>query len=176
MQYKLIILAVFIPFTCLGQVLSVNEGDSLRLIQKAKEITRNLIENNPEELKRISLEKIYCQPCYRHTMRGHSPFLVSTDQFSLIDHGLISRLSKSIEVNNPLIVLLTLKGSEFENELLKRQIEVTIYEIIYPHTQPNQIPVGNEKPQPGPEELTALQFVKLNNEFKLYGITTIPVK
>jgi hypothetical protein len=166
-----VLFIILIPLCCFGQARTkVDRVDSLSLITLTKKFREHVVNRDGLSLKAMSFDKIHCVSCTSLNFGPPPTYLLPVDTFINVSYHspLTLKLIGCIESNSPWINIIRVNGGEFEDKELKKIQVVFIYEVFYLTTKPNEIEVGHE----GQE--TALQFIKVNNGFKLYGLTTVP--
>jgi hypothetical protein len=163
-----ILLTPFYSFGQSGQTIS--KEDSTKLFGFLNRFVKAINEQETEELKKISMDRIDCISCIADRIPPPESYLVPVDTFINQTYRTFekSRLWDCVRNEQPMINLLRLTGKDFEQKELKKKQGINIYELFYLTTKPNEIQFGHEGQQ------TGLQFIKLDNAFKFYGLTTVP--
>jgi hypothetical protein len=166
-----LLVILFIPFCSFGQSgQTISEKDSIKLFGFLNRFVKAIKEKETEKLKNISMDRIDCISCIADRIPPPESYLVPVDTFINQTYRTFekSRLWDCVRNEQPMINLLKLTGKDLEQKELKKKEGITIYELFYLTTKPNEIQLGHEGQQ------TGLQFIKLDNEFKFYGLTTVP--
>lgn len=166
-----LLIILIVPFCSFGQSGGViTEEDSTELFRFVRQFENAIAKRETEKLRNVSLDSIHCISCIAYKIPPPESYFVPVDTFinQTYRNFRRSKLWDLVRNEQPMINLLKLTGKDFGQNELKYGERIIIYELFYLTTKSNEIQFGHEGRQ------TGLQFIKLNNELKFYGLTTVP--
>jgi len=148
------------------KILKVSETDSILLANAWKAIVYSICTKNYEELRKSSLKNIYGESL-GHIWPGFSKEQsVSTDSFiniALIKHS-NQHFIDVIEDSTYRVNAIIYQDRNFPNFRLAHGKKPTLFEVYYK----DYAPTGNGLRD---ENYYVFRFVKVNNEYKLFGLS-----
>jgi hypothetical protein len=167
----LLVAVLVLPLCSFGQsgrIITIK--DSSELVTFVKDLEQSIEKRDTKKIRNASMDRINCSSCIKDRIPPPESYLVPVDTFINQTYRTFeqSRLWHCVRNEQPMINVLKLTGKGFEEKELKNKESVLIYELFYLTTKPNEIQLGQEGQQ------TGLQFIKMDNEFKLYGLATVP--
>jgi hypothetical protein len=153
--------------------LKISKKDSIALDIYWKDFLLAIENKDTSEIRRLSLDEIDCDLCLTIDYENYTPkddYIIPIDTFLLknIYDLTESQLWKAIKLNRchqGLCVFYNFLRRNLPGDYGK---DLKLYEIWVQTYKPNEWVEGHEG------QSHAFQFVKYKNEFKFYGMTSIP--
>jgi hypothetical protein len=177
MKVFLILLFTFFNLNAFSQlkgyeIIKISLKDSIQLDKVWKEIKIGIETKNKSLIIKNSLSKIDCDICLKHDYEKGPPenYLVLVDTFinMAFSQLLDSQLWKAVNKKKYSIMVSKQPHMKLDNVHLGKNETLKLYEIFYVTYEANEWAEGHE----GQDHV--FQFVKIKNEFKFYGLTSIP--
>jgi hypothetical protein len=147
------------------------KSDTLRLLEFAQKFGQAINSNNVDQIREMSLKQIHCRLCINNPIppKTYEYFYIKLDTFLHVAYRQpeLTKLWAVIKGKNEMINSFSLE-KPFPQEELKGLDQVVILEVFFTTLKADEYAKGHEGQQ------TALQFVKIGPDFKLYGIDTVP--
>jgi hypothetical protein len=164
---KLCIIALL--FSSCGQQMKMVKTpptDSVAVAGRWKQYVKALSSKNVNNLKRLSLNQVYCQPCAVQANTDYD--LVATDVF--IKNMLYilpkTKLWTAIKSNKHRILTERIKNYHPQNLKLNNDATLELYDVWYVTHEADKIK-GFESRR------YAFQFVKEGGQYKFFGLTAV---
>ena len=151
------------------QFLKMDKSDSIEIDKTFQNLIKAIETKDAEKIKQISLPEIDCDLC--------SDQKYSKKDYYIPIQKFIKQAFKTY-VNSPLAKAVETRGyrpmvrfiPNYKPRILPANYskDMTIYELFVQTYKPNEWMPGHEG------QSHAFQFVKVNGEFKLFGMTSIP--
>ena len=146
--------------------------DSIELQKTWTEFKTALENNDAIKIKNLSLKKVDCILCFERNGKSAPPkdYVVTIERF--IKHSAKSfkgsPLAKAIKTSGYFAQFRTLYDCKPRNLPAGYGKNLTIYELYIQTYKPDEWAKGHEG------QSHVFQFVKVNGEFKFFGMTSIP--
>ena len=152
-----------------GQVMT--KADTLELLDFAQAFGQAMNSNDVDRIRAMSLEIVHCHLCIDDPIppTTYETFYTELDTFihAAYREPALLKLWSVMETEKEMINAVTLK-KPFQQKELKGLDQVTILEVFFTTLKRDEYAKGHEGAS------TALQFVQVGDEFKFYGIDTVP--
>jgi hypothetical protein len=166
----IISLLVSMYLTSLGQrVVKISRKDSIQLNLAWNKFKKGLMERDTNNLHILSLKLVDCKDCISMEKYSIDDTFVPIDTFlnKAFREFDISKKWTSIKTKNYTILTREIKNYQPKNLNPKCGKDLIIFELWFITMEPNKI-TGYEG------QSHAFQFIKLNNQFKFFGVTSVP--
>ena len=169
-----LIIFIFISFSLKAQCKSdleikkISINDSIELCKVFKKILSEVKNNSEKEFLKLSLGKIDCANCNSDSFKiinYVSNKNLFKNQFKVFEQSAVNIALKKRGFH---ISCLVFKNYKPKNLPKKYPKDLTLFEIWIQTFLPNELAEGHEG------QSNTFQFVKINNKFKLYGLSSIP--
>ncbi len=147
------------------KMVKTSKTDSLAVEAVWKQYVKALATKNVRTLKKLSLSRVYCQPCATQSNTANE--LVTADAYikSTLRTLPRTKLWEAVQTTKHFVVTEKIKNYKPQN--IKTTDEVlNVYDIWYVTRQPDKIK-GYEGVR------YAFQFVKEQGQFKFFGLTSL---
>ncbi|HYI77458.1 MAG TPA: hypothetical protein VEW65_07535 [Chryseolinea sp.] len=145
--------------------------DTLKLLDFAQKFGHAINSKDVDEIREMSLTSIHCRLCIDNPFppKTSEYFYVKLDTFLQVTsrEPELTKLWTVIKDKNVMINSYNLE-KPFRQKELKGLDRIFILEVFFTALKPDEYKNGQERQQ------TALQFVKFGDDFKFYGIDTVP--
>jgi hypothetical protein len=150
---------------------AMTKADTLELLDFAQTFGQAMNSDDVDKIRAMSLEIVHCHLCIDDPTppTTYENFYTELDTFihAAYREPALIKLWSVMETEKAMINAVTLKKT-FRQEELKGRDQVTILEVFFTTLKRDEYAKGHEGAS------TALQFVKVGDEFKFYGIDTVP--
>jgi hypothetical protein len=145
--------------------------DTLRLLEFVQKFGQAINSNDVGQIRELSLKLVHCRLCTNNPIppKTYEYFYIKLDTFlrAAYREPELTKLWVVIKDKNEMISSFSLE-KPFRQEELKGLHQVVILEVFFTTLKADKDAKGHEGQQ------TALQFVKIGQDFKFYGIDTVP--
>ncbi len=171
-RLHIIVILVLFSLESVGQGGQLTtKADTLRLLDVAQEFGQAINSKNIGKIREMSLNVIHCRLCIDNPIppKASDYFYIKLDTFldAAYKQPELIKLWTVVGNRNEMINSYKL-NKPFKQKELKGFDEVIILEVFFTTLKPDEYAKGHQGQQ------TALQFVKVGQEYKFYGIDTVP--
>jgi hypothetical protein len=146
-------------------------ADTLKLLDFAQKFGQVINSKDVDQIRKMSFKLVHCRLCIDNPIppKTSEYFYIKLDTFlhaAYREPGL-TKLWTVIKDRNEMVNSYSLEKPFHQEELMGLD-RVLILEVFFTTIKPDEYARGHEGQQ------TALQFVKVGDDFKFYGIDTVP--
>lgn len=146
-------------------------ADTLALLDFAQKFGQVINSKDVELIREMSFKLVHCRLCIENPTppKTSEYFYIKLDTFldAAYREPRLTKLWTVIKDRNEMINSYTLE-KPFQQKELKGLDRVLILEVFFTTLKPDEYAKEHEG------QVTALQFVKVGDDFKFYGIDTVP--
>lgn len=147
------------------------KSDTLKLLDFAQKFGQAINSKNIDQIRAMSFKLVHCRLCIDNPIppKTSEYFYIKFDTFlhSAYRSPELTKLWTVIRDKNEMINSYSLE-KPFRQKELKGLEQILILEVFFTTLKRDEYEKGHEGQQ------TALQFVKVGDDFKFFGIDTVP--
>ena len=169
-QFMLFLFLLFIATVTYGQTrIAHSQKDSIALDRTWKKFKTAFLNKDVKTLKLLSLKTIKCD-FYQNNTSDQSPYISVNTFLTDVFHGFPNtKLRRAVLTKKSNFSFEKISNLDLPENIKPQKVKsIMICEVWYVVWEPNEIAKGHEGASEG------FQFVKIDNQFKFYGLTSIP--